>query len=47
VRYFGSSVYSGEPLRRLIERYADDAMISAIATEAAKGCFAACGHDRF
>jgi len=34
---FGSSVYSGEPLRRLIERYADDAMISAIATEAAKG----------
>jgi predicted acylesterase/phospholipase RssA len=34
---FGSSVYSGEPLRRLIERYADDAMIAAIATEAAKG----------
>jgi len=34
---FGSSVYSGEPLRRLIERYADDAMISAIATEAAQG----------
>jgi predicted acylesterase/phospholipase RssA len=34
---FGSSVYSGEPLRRLIERYADDAMISAIAAEAAKG----------
>ena len=34
---FGSSVYSGQPLRRLIERYADDAMISAIATEAAKG----------
>jgi predicted acylesterase/phospholipase RssA len=34
---FGSSVYSGEPLTRLIERYADDAMIAAIAAEAAKG----------
>jgi len=34
---FGSSVYSGEPLRRLIERYADDAMIAAVAAEAAKG----------
>jgi predicted acylesterase/phospholipase RssA len=34
---FGSSVYSGEPLRRLIDRYADDAMIAAIATQAAKG----------
>ena len=34
---FGSSAYSGEPLRRLIERYADDAMIAAIAAEAAKG----------
>jgi predicted acylesterase/phospholipase RssA len=34
---FGSSVYSAEPLRRLIERYADDAMIAAIAAEAAKG----------
>jgi predicted acylesterase/phospholipase RssA len=34
---FGSSVYSGAPLRRLIERYADDAMIAAIAAEAAKG----------
>jgi len=34
---FGSSVYSGEPLRRLIARYADDAMIAAIAAEAAKG----------
>lgn len=34
---FGSSVYSGKPLRRLIERYADDAMIAAIAAEAAKG----------
>jgi predicted acylesterase/phospholipase RssA len=34
---FGSSVYSGEPLRRLIGRYADDAMIAAIAAQAAKG----------
>ena len=34
---FGSSVYSGEPLRRVIEQYADDAMIAAIAAEAAKG----------
>lgn len=34
---FGSSVYSGEPLRRLIERYANDGMIAAIAAEAAKG----------
>jgi predicted acylesterase/phospholipase RssA len=34
---FGSSVYSGEPLRRLIERYADDELIAAVALEAAKG----------
>jgi predicted acylesterase/phospholipase RssA len=34
---FGSSAYSAEPLRRLIERYADDAMIAAVAAEAAKG----------
>jgi len=34
---FGSSVYSGEPLRRLIEHYADNAMIAAIAAQAAKG----------
>ena len=34
---FGSSVYSGEPLKRLIEHYADDAMIAAIAAGAAKG----------
>lgn len=34
---FGSSVYSGEPLRRLIERYADDAMIAAVAREASRG----------
>ncbi|HEX3844817.1 MAG TPA: patatin-like phospholipase family protein [Steroidobacteraceae bacterium] len=34
---FGSSVYSGEPLRRLIDRYADNAMIAAIAVQAARG----------
>jgi predicted acylesterase/phospholipase RssA len=34
---FGSSVYSGVPLRRLIDRYADDTMIAAIAAQAAKG----------
>jgi predicted acylesterase/phospholipase RssA len=34
---FGSSVYSGAPLRRLIEHYADNAMIAAIAAQAAKG----------
>ena len=34
---FGSSVYSGRPLRQLIERYANDAMVAAMATEAAKG----------
>ena len=34
---FGSSVYSGAPLQRLIERYADDAMIDAIAIESRKG----------
>ncbi|MHB8814296.1 MAG: patatin-like phospholipase family protein [Steroidobacteraceae bacterium] len=34
---FGSSVYSGEPLRQLVERYADSAMIAAIAAQAAKG----------
>lgn len=34
---FGSSVYSGEPLRRLIEHYADNTMIAAIAAQAAKG----------
>lgn len=34
---FGSSVYSGEPLRRLIARYADDAMIAAIASQASRG----------
>ena len=34
---FGSSAYSGAPLRHLIERYADDEMIAAIAREAARG----------
>ncbi|MGA2190021.1 MAG: patatin-like phospholipase family protein [Steroidobacteraceae bacterium] len=34
---FGSSVYRGEPLRRLIERYADDDMVAAVAVEASKG----------
>jgi predicted acylesterase/phospholipase RssA len=34
---FGPSVYSGQPLRGLIERYADSAMIAAIAAQAAKG----------
>jgi len=34
---FGSSVYSAEPLRRLIEQYADEPMIEAIAREAARG----------
>jgi predicted acylesterase/phospholipase RssA len=34
---FGSSVYSGAPLKRLIDRYADDRMIAAIAAESARG----------
>jgi predicted acylesterase/phospholipase RssA len=34
---FGSSVYSGRPLRQLIESYVTDEMIRAIAREAAKG----------
>jgi predicted acylesterase/phospholipase RssA len=34
---FASSVCSGAPLRRLIARYADDAMIQAIAIESSKG----------
>jgi hypothetical protein len=35
--FFGSSVYSGAPLERLIDRYADDRMITAIAAESARG----------
>ena len=34
---FGSSVYSGRPLRQLIDTYVSDEMIRAIAREAAKG----------
>ncbi|HMH87873.1 MAG TPA: patatin-like phospholipase family protein [Steroidobacteraceae bacterium] len=34
---FGSSVYSGKPLRQLIDAYVSDEMIRAIAREAAKG----------
>ena len=34
---FGSSMYSGAPLRELVDRYATDALIQAIALEARKG----------
>ena len=34
---FGSSVYSGKPLRQLIDAYVSDAMIRAVAREAEKG----------
>jgi predicted acylesterase/phospholipase RssA len=34
---FGSSIYSGRPLRQLIDAYVSDEMIRAIASEAAKG----------
>jgi predicted acylesterase/phospholipase RssA len=34
---FGSSMYSGKPLRQLIDAYVSDDMIRAIAREAAKG----------
>jgi predicted acylesterase/phospholipase RssA len=34
---FGSSIYSGRPLRQLIDAYVSDEMIKAIACEAAKG----------
>jgi predicted acylesterase/phospholipase RssA len=34
---FGSSVYSGRPLRQLIDAYVSDEMIQAVAREAAKG----------
>jgi predicted acylesterase/phospholipase RssA len=34
---FGSSVYSGRPLRQLVDAYVSDDMIRAIAREAAKG----------
>jgi predicted acylesterase/phospholipase RssA len=35
--FFGSSVYSGRPLRQLIDGYVSDAMIQAVAREADKG----------
>jgi predicted acylesterase/phospholipase RssA len=34
---FGSSVYSGAPLRQLVDRYATDALIQAVAREASTG----------
>jgi predicted acylesterase/phospholipase RssA len=34
---FGSSVYSGTPLKELVDRYATDALIQAVAHEAATG----------
>ena len=34
---FGSSMYSGTPLKELVDRYATDALIEAIALEAHKG----------
>src|ERR1700730_8355680 len=34
---FGSSIYSGGPLKELVDRYATDALIEAIALEAGKG----------
>jgi hypothetical protein len=34
---FGSSMYSGGPLKELVDRYATDALIQAIAVEARKG----------
>lgn len=34
---FGSSIYSGKPLRNLVDSYVSDEMIRAIANEAAKG----------
>jgi predicted acylesterase/phospholipase RssA len=34
---FGSSIYSGTPLRELVDRYATDAVIQAVAREAAAG----------
>lgn len=34
---FGSGIYRGEPLRALVARYVDAAMLNAVAAEAAKG----------
>jgi predicted acylesterase/phospholipase RssA len=35
--FFGSSVYRGAPLRELVDRYATDALVQAVAHEAATG----------
>src|ERR1700729_4157511 len=35
--FFGSSVYSGAPLKDLVDRYATDALIQAVAREASTG----------
>ena len=37
--FFGSSVYSGEPLKDLVDRYATDELIQAVANER---CFVMC-----
>lgn len=34
---FGSGVFRGEPLRSLVERFVDEAVLEAVAAEAAKG----------
>jgi hypothetical protein len=34
---FGSSIYSGAPLKRIIDHFADDVLIKAVAAEADKG----------
>jgi len=43
---FGSSMYSGTPLKDLVDRYATDALIEAIALEAHKGRLTAGGDHR-
>lgn len=35
--FFGSGIYRGEPLRDLVARYVDEALLEAVAAEAAKG----------
>ncbi len=35
--FFGSGIYSGEPLRKLVEHYIDESVIQAVAVEASKG----------
>jgi predicted acylesterase/phospholipase RssA len=35
--FFGSSIYSGTPLKELVDRYATDALIQAVAREASTG----------